>query len=260
MITIIVISALYGCTTAKFITIGTTYPPYNGDVKILDTPLEGVNYEVIGIVSVDGPLDTQFDLIKLMQKVAAQNGANAIIMCSNKEFLQDSSLVAPAIKILPKTEEIAATPPPAPVPQPAPKPLAPAPAPPPAPTEMEKAIVEKGRVTLDIKFDFNKSIVKDINYDELAKFADVMKKHPDLKVAIEGHTDSVGTAKYNQKLSQRRAESVKNYLVTKFGIDASRLNAKGYGLIKPIADNKTKAGRQKNRRVEAAVDYEKTVN
>ena len=70
MITIIVILALYGCATSTFVKTGTTYPPYNGDVKILDTPLDGVNYEVIGIVSVDGALDTQYDLIKLMQKVA----------------------------------------------------------------------------------------------------------------------------------------------------------------------------------------------
>jgi outer membrane protein OmpA-like peptidoglycan-associated protein len=253
MITIIVILALYGCATATFVKTGTTYPPYNGDVKILDTPLDGVNYEVIGIVSVDGALDTQYDLIKLMQKVAAQNGANAIIMCSN------SSLGAPAIKILPKAEKIAATPPPAPQPAPKEEVVPPTPAPTPAPTEEEKAMVEKGRITLNIEFDTNKADIKDQYNDVLFIFANIMKKHPDLKVTIDGHTDNVGNAKENQILSQKRAESVKNYLVTKFGIDASRITGKGYGQTKPIADNATKEGRQKNRRVEAATDYENTV-
>jgi OmpA-OmpF porin, OOP family len=143
---------------------------------------------------------------------------------------------------------------PAPVAQPAPKEEV-VPTPPPAPAPEEPAIIEKGRITLDIQFDTGKAVVKDTYHDELAKFADVMKKHPDLKVTIEGHTDNVGKAAMNLKLSQARAESVKNYLVSKFGIDASRLTAKGYGQTRPIADNATKEGKQKNRRVEAAVDY-----
>ena len=65
----------------------------------------------------------------------------------------------------------------------------------------------------------------------------------------------MGGLTYNEKLSQRRADAVKNYLVAKFGIKASRLNAKGYGPIRPIASNATKEGRQKNRRVEAAAEY-----
>lgn len=247
MITIIVILALYGCATATFVKSGTTYPPYNGDVKILDTPLNGVNYEVIGIVSVDGALDTQYDLIKLMQKVAAQNGANAII-CNNEDCHQVFG--APAIRILPKAEKIAATPPPTPQP---------APAPAPTPTEKEKALVEKGRATLNIQFDTNKAVVKDQYFAELAELADIMRKYPNLKVMIEGHTDSVGTDDLNMTLSQKRADSVKNFLVAILGIDASRLDAKGYGETRPVEDNNTKEGRQKNRRVEAAVEYEKTV-
>ena len=81
-----------------------------------------------------------------------------------------------------------------------------------------------------------------------------MKDYPDLNVVIEGHTDSVGTAAYNKKLSQRRAEAVKEYMVGN-GIDANRLKAQSFGEDKPIASNKTKEGRQQNRRVEAAVDY-----
>jgi OOP family OmpA-OmpF porin len=127
-----------------------------------------------------------------------------------------------------------------------------------APTAIEKAIVEKGRATLNVEFKFDKADIQAKSHEELERFAAVMQKYPDLKVTIEGHTDNVGGAKYNEKLSQKRAESVKKYLVDRFGIAASRLTAKGYGLTKPIADNKTAAGRQKNRRVEAVADYEFT--
>jgi OOP family OmpA-OmpF porin len=81
-----------------------------------------------------------------------------------------------------------------------------------------------------------------------------MKDYPDLNVVIEGHTDSVGTAAYNKKLSQRRAEAIKKYMVES-GIDTNRLKAQGFGMDNPIASNKTEEGRQQNRRVEAAVDY-----
>ena len=124
-----------------------------------------------------------------------------------------------------------------------------------APTPVAKELIEKGRATIDIKFDFDKADVKKQYHDELAKFAIVLKEHPDLKLIIEGHTDNIGGKTYNEKLSQRRAEAVKDYLVKNFSIDASRLTAKGYGMTKPISDNKTKEGRQKNRRVEAVVDY-----
>ena len=82
-----------------------------------------------------------------------------------------------------------------------------------------------------------------------------MKNYPDLKVVIEGHTDNVGKAAYNKKLSQERADAVKKYIVEEAGINANRIKAQGFGKDKPIASNKTKKGRQQNRRVEAAVDY-----
>lgn len=260
IITIIVNVSLYGCTTVNFLKTDKTYPPYNGDVTILYMPLEGTNYEVVGVLTVDGLWDTQEDLVKLMQKVAAQNGANAIVMCSknNLQLLtQDSRLVAPVIKILPSAQRIAATPPPVPQSIPIEKIVPPTPAP--VSSKTEKAIVEKGRATLNIQFDTNKAVVKDEYIEELAEFADVMKKYPNLNVVIEGHTDNVGNNDFNTMLSQKRAESVKNFLVTKFEIDSSHLDAKGYGETRPIADNNTMEGRQMNRRVEAAVDYEKTV-
>ncbi|MCE5264542.1 MAG: OmpA family protein [Deltaproteobacteria bacterium] len=158
---------------------------------------------------------------------------------------------------------VAPPPPPPPPPPPAPAPLPPPPPPPPPVIEkavppasaVEKAITEKGRVTLNVEFDFGKATIRKGEQADIAQLAEVMKKYPDLNVTIEGHTDNVGNAKYNEKLSQQRANAVKKNLVDKYGIAAARLDAKGYGLTKPIASNKTKEGRQKNRRVEAAAEY-----
>ena len=79
-----------------------------------------------------------------------------------------------------------------------------------------------------------------------------MKENAEKRVDLEGHTDSIGTDKYNQGLSERRAASVLNYL-TKTGVASNRITTKGFGESKPIADNKTKEGRAKNRRVEIRV-------
>lgn len=106
-------------------------------------------------------------------------------------------------------------------------------------------------MTLNIEFATNKSDIRPAYYKEVEKVANFMQKYPQVRGTIEGHTDSVGTAKYNLKLSDRRANSVVKMLVEKYGIDKTRLAAKGYGLTKPIADNKTVEGRQKNRRTVA---------
>jgi OOP family OmpA-OmpF porin len=126
------------------------------------------------------------------------------------------------------------------------------PPPPPAP---KPVIIEKGRQTLNVEFDFDKSTIKKGYDKDINDLAKVMKDYPDLNVVIEGHTDNVGTAAYNKKLSQRRAEAVKQYLVEK-GINANRITAEGFGFDRPIASNDTDEGRQQNRRVEAAVDYQ----
>jgi OOP family OmpA-OmpF porin len=115
----------------------------------------------------------------------------------------------------------------------------------PAPT------MEELCMTLNIEYDTDKSIIKPPYYGEVEKVANFMKRFPQIKGTIEGHTDSVATAKYNVKLSQRRSAGVVKMLVEKYGIDKSRLGAKGYGEAQPIADNKTKEGRQKNRRTVA---------
>ncbi len=108
-------------------------------------------------------------------------------------------------------------------------------------------------VTLKVNFDFDKSDIKAQYHQELADFAAFMKKHPGVAVEIDGHTDSKGSDAYNQKLSERRAMSVRDYLVTKLGMNASLLSAVGYGESKPVASNDTDAGRAENRRIEAVL-------
>jgi OOP family OmpA-OmpF porin len=104
---------------------------------------------------------------------------------------------------------------------------------------------------LDVKFDTNKSDIKPQYRDELKKVGDFLIEFPNAKGVIEGHTDSVGSKPSNMKLSQRRADSVRTYIINTFKIAPERISAKGYGPTKPVADNKTAAGKQKNRRIEA---------
>ncbi|MRR58772.1 MAG: OmpA family protein [Deltaproteobacteria bacterium] len=109
-------------------------------------------------------------------------------------------------------------------------------------------------ITLNVQFDIDKYDVKAQYRDDIARVADFMKKYPASTAVIEGHTDDVGTEEYNMTLSQRRAESVMKYLVDNFGIEQSRLSAKGYGKTRPVSDNTTTEGRIKNRRIEAVID------
>lgn len=121
----------------------------------------------------------------------------------------------------------------------------PAPAPQPA-SEPEKRTIT---VRLNVEFEFDKAVVRAIYGDELKAVADAMKAHDDIDLVLEGHTDSVGTDKYNQGLSERRAAAVKVKLVEMYGIDPSRISTVGFGESRPIADNKTDEGRARNRRV-----------
>ena len=108
-------------------------------------------------------------------------------------------------------------------------------------------------IILNVEFDTDRAVVKDKYRGEIKKVADFMKTYPNTTAVIEGHTDNVFTAEYNQKLSQDRADSVRQYLISNFGIKASRLTSVGYGLTRPIASNNTEEGRQKNRRVQAVI-------
>lgn len=130
-------------------------------------------------------------------------------------------------------------PPPAPAPQPAPPP--PPPAPKPAP------------VFENIYFHENKTNIDAVAAKALDADGEILKENPDIQVEIGGHTDSLGSAKANQKISEKRAQSVKKYLMDKFNIPSDRMTVKGYGSTRPIADNSTREGRAKNRRVEIRI-------
>jgi len=116
--------------------------------------------------------------------------------------------------------------------------------------EVAKRFCDKPAV-IAISFDTNKTDVKAMYYEELDKLGNFLKEYPNAKGTIEGHTDSDGSKQLNLKLSQARAENVRSYIIKKFGIEGSRVSAIGYGSAKPVASNKTAAGKAKNRRTEA---------
>jgi OOP family OmpA-OmpF porin len=151
-------------------------------------------------------------------------------LCVPPEHLENGKCVAPP-------------PPPPPPAEPAP---APAPAPAPVPTS------EKVSYSADAFFDFDKAVLKPAGK---ASLDDLTGKLKDINLEViiaVGHTDSVGTDAYNQKLSVRRAEAVKAYLQSK-GVEANRIYTEGKGKKQPVADNKSAEGRAKNRRVEIEV-------
>ncbi|QLC72548.1 OmpA family protein [Pseudomonas sp. LPB0260] len=137
-------------------------------------------------------------------------------------------------------------------PAPAPAPVAMV-EPTPAPVQAEEPM-EMVRVELDVKFDFDKDRVKEESYSDIKNLADFMNQYPQTRTTVEGHTDSVGTDAYNQKLSERRANAVRQVLVNQYGVSGERVNAVGYGESRPVADNASDAGRAINRRVEAEVE------
>ncbi len=103
-----------------------------------------------------------------------------------------------------------------------------------------------------VYFDTNKSDVRGTSAATLDKLAGIFKEYPKSNILVEGHTDSAGSEEYNWKLSQHRAESVTNYLVSK-GISSGRFTTKWYGETQPRESNETAAGKAKNRRVELAI-------
>lgn len=141
-------------------------------------------------------------------------------------------------------------PPPPPVPAPAPTPAPqppevvqqPPPQPPPAPARRELLVLHGAH------FAFDKSSLTPIAKDTLRSVVALLNAHPEANVEIQGYTDSVGTARYNQALSVRRAEAVKDYLVAQ-GISAGRITVRGFGESQPVGDNRTSEGRAANRRV-----------
>jgi outer membrane protein OmpA-like peptidoglycan-associated protein len=107
----------------------------------------------------------------------------------------------------------------------------------------------KVTVRNEILFDFNSASLRSSSRDELREMADVFDKYGDTTIVVAGHTDSVGSTSYNDRLSDRRAATVAGYLED-YGVRGSRIDAVGYGESRPKASNETSSGRQQNRRVE----------
>jgi outer membrane protein OmpA-like peptidoglycan-associated protein len=105
------------------------------------------------------------------------------------------------------------------------------------------------RITQQIQFDFNKATIKPVSFPILDAVYEVLAMNPKITIEVQGHTDNVGNAAYNQKLSQQRADSVKAYLVKK-GVTDVRLVSKGYGMAQPLVPNNTDANKALNRRVQ----------
>jgi outer membrane protein OmpA-like peptidoglycan-associated protein len=156
-----------------------------------------------------------------------------------------------ALKLTPCEERPA--PLPAPVPAPAPAPAPPPPAPAPAPAPPPPPPPKPAPVFENVYFNENKTNIDPVAAKALDRDGMILKDNPDIKVEVGGHTDAVGSEIARQKISEKRAESAKKYIMDKFNISGDRMIIKGYGSQKPIADNKSKEGRAKNRRVEFRV-------
>jgi OmpA-OmpF porin, OOP family len=122
------------------------------------------------------------------------------------------------------------------------------------PKKYTNVVVTKTKIEIKqtVYFEFNKATIKAVSFPLLNEVAQALKDNPTIKVEVQGHTDSVGNDKNNLKLSQKRAESVRTYII-KQGVDSGRMVPKGYGENVPIADNRTADGRSQNRRVEFVI-------
>ncbi len=169
------------------------------------------------------------------------------IGCPARELLGIPCPVPMALEILPAASKAAMPEPVAAIPvSPVAPPLATIVAPVPLRTEEYCAV-------LDIQFEIDRHEMQREVKEKLAVLANFMKKFPDNSAVIEGHTDNVGTDEHNMKLSQRRADSVVDYLVREHGIAPSRLTAVGYGETNPLAGNASEAGKRQNRRIDAVI-------
>ncbi len=142
--------------------------------------------------------------------------------------------------------------------EPSPEPVAQTPPPPPPPRRAEPPppspapVVRKRIVLRGVQFDFDSARIQPVGMVILDEARRVLKESRDTRVEIAGHSDGIGSEQYNQGLSERRAKSVRFYLISN-GIDQSRLTWTGYGESRPVADNSTDEGRAQNRRVELNV-------
>lgn len=120
--------------------------------------------------------------------------------------------------------------------------------------EQAPVLTKKVIIDLEVLFETDKSILRPEYYAKITELAVFMKQYPNASVTIEGHTDNRGSDSYNQTLSQRRVDAVKEVLISQFSISDERLTAIGYGESKPRASNDTVEGRQLNRRVVAVIE------
>jgi len=109
------------------------------------------------------------------------------------------------------------------------------------------------RLTVSVHFAFDKATIRKGDEKELRKAIAFIKKYAGYRVKLEGHTDGIGTDEYNQRLSVRRADAVKNYLIKAGTVGKDKITAEGFGKSRPVASNKTKEGRAENRRTEILI-------
>ncbi|MGE0049570.1 MAG: OmpA family protein [Acidithiobacillus sp.] len=115
--------------------------------------------------------------------------------------------------------------------------------------EMGSALAQQGRFAMHIHFDYNKATLRPDALPQVQQLAQTLRQHPNWTIGLDGHTDAVGSAEFNQRLSEDRARAVKAALVAD-GVPAQQIATRGLGATQPVADNSTDAGRAKNRRVE----------
>ena len=128
-----------------------------------------------------------------------------------------------------------------------------------APEAVQPSTVKTITINLNVEFEFDKATVMSIYSDQLATVAKAMQEQADIELVLEGHTDSVGSESYNNDLSARRAEAVKQKLATDYSISASRISTVGYGESQPIASNETAEGRALNRRVVGEMSFTEVI-
>ncbi|MYN19781.1 OmpA family protein [Rugamonas sp. FT107W] len=229
LISMLAVSAAFaGSAIAQTAPTAPPYAPVTQDIKAA-TPKSAYVQDARGVIARDP--------FGLCWRTGYWTPADAVPgcdapLCVEPETLVDGKCVAPAAPMAPA--------PVAPAPAPAPKPVAPVPT------------AQKVSFAADAFFDFDKAVLKP---EGKAKLDDVTSKLGSINLEViiaVGHTDSVGSDEYNQKLSVRRAEAVKAYIISK-GVEANRVYTEGKGEKQPVADNKTAEGRAKNRRVEIEV-------
>lgn len=199
-------------------------------------------------IGIDAVQPMNKEAVEQCQEMAKAAPDMAKLMCTGSTKPSDSEV----LQVVSISYRCSAPPPIAAAAPSAPAPAAPsAPALSPPASELEQTLAqEKPAQIYDIHFSFNSADIRDESIPRLKEIADVMKRHPDWRLAVNGHTDNIASDSYNLDLSKRRAAAVKDALVKRYGIDATRLTAAGLGESQPQDTNDTLAGRARNRRVE----------